>query len=187
MSHLLHFAPDSFEESRESRNLGRFFTQPVSTQIAQTTENMGYPKKRLGLSTKKDGGYSKLIVACSALLSGFTFGFSAFQNVLTASVSTFSNYSQAREIILKINIAFSRLSALSFSSFISAISQFFFKSVFFSGRVPMACPKKQPPCISDSTKASSTLARCSSPLSTPSSLLASGSLFPLSFRLSATC
>ncbi|CBY39923.1 unnamed protein product [Oikopleura dioica] len=46
---------------------------------------MGHVSHRFGLSTKKDGGYSKLIVACSALLSGFTFGFSAFQNVLTAS------------------------------------------------------------------------------------------------------
>ena len=50
---------------------------------------MGKEGHRFGLSTKKDGGYSKLIVACSALLSGFTFGFSAFQNVLTASVSSF--------------------------------------------------------------------------------------------------
>lgn len=45
---------------------------------------MGHPTRRLGLTTKKDGGYSKLIVLCAALLSGFTFGFSAFQNVLTA-------------------------------------------------------------------------------------------------------
>lgn len=41
-------------------------------------------KKLLGLSLEKDAGYSKLIVVCSALLSGFTFGLPAFQGVLTA-------------------------------------------------------------------------------------------------------
>lgn len=41
-------------------------------------------KKRLGLSIEKDGGYSKLLVGCSAMLSGFTFGLAGYQGVLTA-------------------------------------------------------------------------------------------------------
>jgi len=40
--------------------------------------------RRLGLSLEKDAGYSKLIVFCSAMLSGFTFGLPGFQGVLTA-------------------------------------------------------------------------------------------------------
>jgi len=40
-------------------------------------------ERRLGLSLAKDGGYSKLIVFCSAILSGFTFGLPVFGGVLT--------------------------------------------------------------------------------------------------------
>merc|ERR1712131_8784 len=40
--------------------------------------------RRLGMSTEKDGAYSKLIVVCSAILSGFTFGLPVFGGVLTA-------------------------------------------------------------------------------------------------------
>lgn len=43
--------------------------------------------RKFGLSLEKDGGYSKVIVVCSALLSGFTFGLAGFQGVLTAQVS----------------------------------------------------------------------------------------------------
>jgi len=40
--------------------------------------------RRLGMSTEKDAGYSKLIVFCSAILSGFTFGLPVFGGCLTA-------------------------------------------------------------------------------------------------------
>ena len=47
-------------------------------------------ERRLGLSTAKDAGYSKLIVFCSAILSGFTFGLPVFGGVLTGKVRFFS-------------------------------------------------------------------------------------------------
>ena len=43
-------------------------------------------RKRLGLSLEKDGGYSKLIVFMSAVLSGFTFGLPGFLGALTVEV-----------------------------------------------------------------------------------------------------
>jgi len=46
------------------------------------TEKMS-DRKRLGLSLEKDGGYSKLIVFMSAVLSGFTFGLPGFLGALT--------------------------------------------------------------------------------------------------------
>ena len=46
-------------------------------------------RKRLGLSLEKDGGYSKLIVFMSAVLSGFTFGLPGFLGALTVEVSSF--------------------------------------------------------------------------------------------------
>ena len=47
--------------------------------------------RRLGMSTEKDGAYSKLIVVCSAILSGFTFGLPVFGGVLTAQVKYSAN------------------------------------------------------------------------------------------------
>ena len=48
-------------------------------------------RKRLGLSLEKDGGYSKLIVFMSAVLSGFTFGLPGFLGALTVEVR-FENF-----------------------------------------------------------------------------------------------
>ncbi|CAG5088452.1 Oidioi.mRNA.OKI2018_I69.PAR.g11847.t1.cds [Oikopleura dioica] len=41
-------------------------------------------KRRFGLSLEKDGPYAILVVASTAILSGFCFGFTGFQQVLTA-------------------------------------------------------------------------------------------------------
>ena len=43
-------------------------------------------RTKLGLSLEKDGGYSKLIVFMSAVLSGFTFGLPGFLGALTVEV-----------------------------------------------------------------------------------------------------
>jgi len=58
-------------------------THPIFESDFDCLTEIMSDRKRLGLSLEKDGGYSKLIVFMSAVLSGFTFGLPGFLGALT--------------------------------------------------------------------------------------------------------